>query len=47
MPYKPRRLKHFKPILMPGCNLEYARGIYQGEGTFARVTPPKAKRTRL
>jgi len=33
-----------KPILLPECNLEFARGIYTGEGTFWCAKDDKKRR---
>ena len=49
MPYKSRKPikrrvgKKVKPYLLPECPLEYARGIYQGEGTHVCVIDTNRK----
>lgn len=36
-----------KPILLPGCNLEYARGAYQADGSFYCTIRPKTRRATV
>jgi len=31
---KPRKRREIKPYLLPTCPIEYAKGVYQSEGTF-------------
>jgi len=48
MPKRKRRAgRPPKPILLPECNLEFARGIYTGEGTHYCEIKPKEKVARL
>jgi len=40
------RQRRVKPYLLPDCNLEYARGIYQGEGSFGCEVSHKRQKAR-
>jgi len=40
----PRRIK---PYLLPECNIEYARGVYQSEGSFYCHIDDKRKRAKI